>query len=296
MEEKITLLKPKIDVVFHALFKEGNEGITKAIIEATTKETIESIDLNNNRHIVGKYPEEKLGILDLKATLNNGTICNIEIQLADNKDTAERFLFYWSRIYSSQLVKGDDYGKLNKVIGIIIIDYNLEKTKEIEKLSTKWKVKEVSTGKEIELTDVLELYIIEIPKAREILKKEPKNELAQWVMFLNDPNESEVSQIMKENSEIKEAMSELKKISEDEELRRVAELREKAIRDEKNGLRHAKEDGIKEGIKEGIEKGKKQVAKRMLDLNMPLQDIINATDLTEEQILNIKKSLKDEIA
>ena len=179
MEERITLLKPKIDVVFHALFREGNEGITKAIIEATTKEKIESVNLANNRHIVGRYPEEKLGILDLKATLNNGTICNIEIQLADNKDTAERFLFYWSRIYGSQLVKGDDYGKLNKVIGIIIIDYNLEKTKEIEKLSTKWKVKEVSTGKEIELTDVLELYIIEIPKARKILKKEPKNELAR---------------------------------------------------------------------------------------------------------------------
>lgn len=288
MEEKITLLKPKIDVVFHALFKEGNEGITKAIIEATTKEEIESVNLDNNRHIVGKYPEEKLGILDLKATLNNGTICNIEIQLADNKDTAERFLFYWSRIYGGQLVKGDDYGKLNKVIGIIIIDYNLEKTKEVENLSTKWKVKEVSTGKEMELTDVLELYIIEIPKAREILRKEPKNELAQWVMFLNDPNESEVSRIMKDNNEIKEAMSELEKISKDKELRRVAELREKAIRDEKNGLRHAREEGIKEGIDRGIE----QVAKKMMELNMPIQDIIKATDLTEEQILNIKKNIK----
>ena len=203
MQVKNKLLKPKIDVVFHTLFKEGNEGITKAIIEAITKEKIESIDLNKNRHIIGKHPEEKLGILDLKATLNNGTICNIEIQLADNKDTAERFLFYWSRIYSSQLIKGDDYAKLNKVIGIIIIDYNLEKTKEIEELSTKWKVKEVSTGKEIELTDVLELYIIEIPKAREMLRREPKNELAQWVMFLNDPNESEVSKIMEDNKEIK---------------------------------------------------------------------------------------------
>ena len=29
------------------------------------------------------------------------TICDIEIQLADNKDTAERFLYYWSRIYTS---------------------------------------------------------------------------------------------------------------------------------------------------------------------------------------------------
>lgn len=283
MEEKLTLLKPKIDVVFHALFREGNEGITKAMIQAATKEKIEKVNLDNDRHLVGKYPEEKLGIVDLKATLDNGTICDIEIQLADNKDTAERFLFYWSRIYSSQLVKGEDYGKLNKVIGIIIIDYDLEKTKEIENLSTKWKIREVSTGKQIELTDVLELYIIEIPKARKILKKEPKNELAQWVMFINDPNEREVSEIMEDNKEIEEAMNELEKISKDKELRRVAELREKAIRDEKNGLRHAREEGIEQGIE--------QVAKKMLELNMPIQDIINTTGLTEKQILELKKNI-----
>lgn len=287
MGEKLTLLKPKIDVVFHALFREGNEKITKAMIQAATKEKIQKVNLDNDKHLVGKYPEEKLGIVDLKATLDNGTICDIEIQLADNKDTAERFLFYWSRIYAGQLVKGDDYGKLNKVIGIIIIDYELEKTKEVQKLSTKWKIREVSTGKQIELTDVFELYIIEIPKARRILKEEPKNELAQWVMFINDPNESEVSKIMEDNKEIKEAMNELEKISKDKELRRVAELREKAIRDEKNGLRHAKEEGIKEGIKEGIE----QVAKRMLELNIPIQDIIKTTGLQEKQILELKKNV-----
>ncbi len=287
MGEKLTLLKPKIDVVFHALFREGNEKITKAMIQAATKEKIQKVNLDNDKHLVGKYPEEKLGIVDLKATLDNGTICDIEIQLADNKDTAERFLFYWSRIYAGQLVKGDDYGKLNKVIGIIIIDYELEKTKEVQKLSTKWKIREVSTGKQIELTDVFELYIIEIPKARRMLKEEPKNELAQWVMFINDPNESEVSKIMEDNKEIKEAMNELEKISKDKELRRVAELREKAIRDEKNGLRHAKEEGIKEGIKEGIE----QVAKKMLELNIPIQDIIKTTGLQEKQILELKKNV-----
>ena len=126
MERKTTLLKPKIDIVFHSLFRVGNEEITKAIIEAVTKEKIESINLNTDRHLIGKYPNEKTGILDLKAILNNGTICNIEIQLADNKDTAERFLYYWSKIYSGQLVKGEEYKKLNKVIGIIILDYEFE--------------------------------------------------------------------------------------------------------------------------------------------------------------------------
>lgn len=292
MGEKLTLLKPKIDVVFHALFREGNEKITKAIIQAATKEKIQKVNLDNDKHLVGKYPEEKLGIVDLKATLDNGTICDIEIQLADNKDTAERFLFYWSRIYAGQLVKGDDYGKLNKVIGIIIIDYELEKTKEVQKLSTKWKIREVSTGKQIELTDVFELYIIEIPKARRILKEEPKNELAQWVMFINDPNESEVSKIMEDNKEIKEAMNELEKISEDEELRRVAELREKAIRDEKNGLRHAREDGLKEGIdigtkrgfKQGIEQGKLLVAKNMKAEGIDIDTIMKITGLFKNDI------------
>ena len=102
-------------------------------------------------------------------------------------------------------------------------------------------------------------------------------------MFINDPNESEVSKIMEDNKEIKEAMNELEKISKDKELRRVAELREKAIRDEKNGLRHAKEEGIKEGIE--------QVAKKMLELNIPIQDIIKTTGLQEKQILELKKNV-----
>ena len=59
MEKKQELLKPKIDVVFHALFKKGNEEITKAMIQAATKEKIESINLDSDRHILGRYTEEK---------------------------------------------------------------------------------------------------------------------------------------------------------------------------------------------------------------------------------------------
>ena len=287
MEHKEELLKPKIDVVFHSIFRKGNERITKALITSITKEKIENIELDNDRYIIGKYPEEKLGILDLKATLDNGTICDIEIQLADNKDTAERFLFYWSRIYSGQLVKGDDYGKLNKVIGIIILDYNFEKTKEIERISTKWKIKEVTTGKEIVLTDVLELYIIEIPKVKRILEKEPNDKLAQWVQFLDNPNEKEVLKAMENNEEIKEAMEELEEVSKIKQLRRIAELKDKAIRDEKNGLRHAKEEGVKEGIEEGERKLKNEkikIAKKLIKEGMDKEKISLIIGLSKEEI------------
>lgn len=99
-------------------------------------------------------------------------------------------------------------------------------------------------------------------------------------MFLNDPNESEVSKIMEDNKEIKEAMDELEKISKDEELRIVAELREKAIRDEKNGLRHAREEGKIEG--------KIDVAKKMIEKGIEIDTICELTGLEREEILKLK--------
>ena len=295
MEPKQELLKPKIDVVFHSLFRKGNERITKALISSITKEKIEDIELDNDRYIIGKYPEEKLGILDLKATLDNGAICDIEIQLADKKDTAERFLFYWSRIYSSQLVKGDDYEKINKVIGIIIIDYNFEKTREIERISTKWKIKEVTTGKEIVLTDMLELYIIEIPKVKRILEKEPNDKLAQWVQFLDNPNEKEVARAMENNEEIKEAMEELEEVSKIKQLRRIAELKDKAIRDEKNALAHATEDGINIGLERGRKEGIEEVEKKLKDEKIEIAKRLLKIGLTIEQVTEVTKLSKKEV-
>lgn len=280
MEENQKLLKPKIDVVFHSLFRKGNEKITKALITSITNEEIKDIELDNDRYIIGKYPEEKMGILDMKAVLDNGTICDIEIQLSDKSDTAERFLYYWSRIYSGQLVKGKLYKNLNKVIGIIIIDYNLEKTKEIEQISTKWKIKEVTTGKELVLTDMLELYIIEIPKVKRMLERKPNDKLAQWIQFLDNPNDKEVLRAMKENEEIKEAMEDLGEISKIKQLRRIAELKEKAIRDEQNALAHATEDGLERGRKEK----QIEIAKKLMKRKMTIEEIQEITLLPREEI------------
>ena len=51
-----------------------------------------------------------------------------------------------------------------------------------------------------------------------------------------------LKKVMEKNEEIKEAMEDLERLSKIKKLRRIAELKEKAIRDEENGLRHAKEE------------------------------------------------------
>ena len=65
-----------------------------------------------------------------------------------------------------------------------------------------------------------------------MMKSNQNDKLTQWMLFLDNPNNKEVLEIMNKNEEIKEAIDELEEISKDKELRLIAELKEKAIRDE----------------------------------------------------------------
>ena len=76
-----------------------------------------------------------------------------------------------------------------------------------------------------------------------LYNKYPNNEAYQWLMFLDNPNSKEVGAIMKENKEIKSIADTLEQVSGDEKLRRIAELKEKAILDEKAALDYATKKG-----------------------------------------------------
>ena len=93
------------------------------------------------------------------------------------------------------------------------------------------------------LTEDLEIVILELPKVMKLYNKYPNNEAYQWLMFLDNPNSKEVGAIMKENKEIKSIADTLEQVSGDEKLRRIAELKEKAILDEKAALDYATKKG-----------------------------------------------------
>ena len=186
-------------------------------------------------------------------------------------------------IKTEQLKAGDEYKDLKKTIGIVITNYEIKELEGIEELDSKWQIKCDKNDKRI-LTDDLELRIIEIPKADKILKNDKYNKIAQWLTFFDNPNTERVEEIMKENEEVKKANSVLHEMSEDEELQRLAELREKWDLDERSALGHAKDEGIKEGEKLGLEKGKIEIAKKMKAEKLELEIIMKMTELTKEEI------------
>ena len=85
---------------------------------------------------------------------------------------------------------------------------------------------------------------------------------------------------MEENKNLKEAVEKLDKISEDEKMQRIIELREKARRDE-----HAiYSKGVDDGIEEGAKKEKIQIAKNMLQRGFTKQEVMDITGLTSKEI------------
>ncbi len=293
-KETKELLIPKIDVVFHSLFRKENESITNGFLTDILQVKAKIIESEKDRHLETRYPEEKLGILDLRTELEGGTKCNVEIQLTNQHNTIKRILYYWSRIYSEQLRRGENYKELKKTISIMITDYEIEELKGIKELGTKWQIRDSQNGKNI-LTDDLEICIIEIPKAKRIIKEEKGNKIAQWMMFLDNPNREGVKEIMAENENIKRAMKELEEMSDDEELRRVAELKEKYIRDEANiresaledGFNEGYDNGMKQGIQDGIKQEKRDIVVKMIKEKIPIEAIVKITGLSKKEVEDI---------
>ena len=280
-------LKVTNDYIFKKIFgKKGNESILKNFLSAILQIEIKSIEVITDANLEKELENNKLGILDIEAKLDENTIVNIEMQVINRYNMLERTLFYWSGIYYNILQKGEDYKEIKKVIAINILDYNEFEEgpyHEIAKLRREYKNKI--------LTDKMEIHFIQIPK----FKREKENAqtgLGEWMSFIAQIGEKEVKNAMSKNKEIKKAQEEYEYLVGDEAERRIAFLREKAIRDETSiydagyhkGEELGKKIGEKKGEKKGEQKRNKEIAKKMKQEGLEIKLIQKITNLTEEEI------------
>lgn len=282
-KKEFKILRPTNDIVFQMLFSTVNVEIIKGLISALLESEINSLELDLNKQLQGDEVDDKIGIVDLRAKIDNNIECEIEMQMIYSKNFIPRLLYYWSKLYSNQLKKGKKYDALNKTISIAIINKNVPELKGL--LShTKWQIRESGNYRKI-LTDKLEIHIIEIRKAIEEYKNNRKNERLQWMMFLNNPDSKEVDSIMKDNIKIKEAKNTLNYLSQDEKNQRIAELRLKNILDKQDIYA----TGVDIGIEKGIKREKENIIIEMLKAKEPIEKIMKFTNAKKQEIEKIKK-------
>ncbi len=282
---KNNLLIPKIDIVFQSLFSKNNPEITKAFAEVLLEEKIESIKINEDKELIRNRPNDKLGILDLELEINNKEKVDVEVQLLNKGNFIERILYYATRLYSDQFKRGEPYENAKRTVLVAIVDFEIEELKDIDEMETKWKLIETKNRENI-LTELIEINIINLRKALKEYEKDNKNEKAQWMLFLDNPNSKEVEKIMKENKEIEKCVITVKELSEDEKMERLQFLREKAIRDEHSIELYGYKKGLEKGLESGEKKKAKEIAKKLLGEGKDEEYILEITGLKKEEYEN----------
>lgn len=263
------LLNPKIDYVFKRIFGHvGNEEITADLLSSILKKKISNVELDNNTILEKDIKDDKSGILDIRAKIDNLINCDIEMQIIDRKNAEKRILFYWSKMYNKSIKSGNDYNCLGNSIVVLIVDYELKKLKEIPKYVTKWNIREENYSRII-LTEAMEFYIIELPKFEKYKDNENQKSLNNWIEFIENP---EVITMSESNEAIKKAKEVLEEISQDERERYLADLREKYIMD------------MVDIEAAGYDKGVESVAKKLKEKGIDLKVIIEVTGLSKKEI------------
>ena len=253
---------------------QGNESITKSFISAVLNQNITDVVLESDSTLPKDMLDDKVGILDIKVKIDNHINCDVEMQVVDKKNIEKRILFYCSKMYVQSIKTGIDYIDLEKSIAILISDYEIESLKEIKQYVSKWNLREENYGNLI-LTDAIEVYIIELSKFEKYMND---SALSDWIKFIINPKVIDMS-----NEEVKKAKEVLDELSQDEHERRLAELREKYIMDQKATEAAGYDKGLEYGLKQGIEQTAKKLKAKGVDINI----ISETTGLSIDEINNL---------
>lgn len=277
------ILSPKVDFVFKKIF--GNEKHPKILISflnAVIKPTdlIKSVEIKNT-DIEKEHIEDKYSRLDIKAITNNGEHINIEIQVKNEYNMIKRSLYYWSKMYESQLTKGQDYDSLSRTICINILDFKYLKNDNFHNC---YRLKEKNTNEE--LTDVMELHFIEIPKLRKLENSEEVSDMLEaWITFIERPTSEIIDRLEMTSSEIKEAKEELIRLSGNDKERERFERRFESLLEQNSLLASAE----RKGMQKGIQKEKIEIARNLIKNGLDDKLILNSTGLSIDEINKLRE-------
>ena len=275
------IMLPTVDICFKSLM--NNPKVRKGFIAALLNVdpgTIAETTLLPTA-LRQDYPDDKLGILDVRTALKDGRQLDMEMQVAYFANWDARVLFYLCKIFTDQLKNGEPYENLKKCIHVSILDFIYFKNDE-ECYRTICFCDE-KTGKKY--TDLMEIQILELRKLPNELKND--SNILTWMRFLGGKTRREFEAMAKKDKYIDEAYKELEKLSADEQAKLEYEAREKAIRDYNSQMNSALKRGMEEGISQGEKQGKAELIRTMHQNGAEPELIARLTGLSLSEIQQI---------
>ncbi|WP_375199294.1 Rpn family recombination-promoting nuclease/putative transposase [Bacillus sp. RS11] len=307
----------KVDFAFKQLFgSEKNKKITivflNAVLKLTGRDTIKEV-IFIQHDMGGEYQDDKQSRLDILVKTQNGDFINVEIQLSNQQDMTKRTLYYWAKMYETQLVRGMGYSELRPTITINICNFTM--FKDIKDYHSTYHLYEDRIlSRLMPDEDVLEIHFIEMNKFITLWHEEKLDALddilIRWLLLLGmvDGRKKkvyaeiyrELEELAMKDENLRAAFDTWGEISQSPETILAYQSRLKYILDEEaryiDGINKGREQGIEQGIErgieQGIEQGRKQaqieLVKKLLKRHETVEEIMDLLGLSREEIERIK--------
>ncbi len=235
-----------------------------------------------------KRPLDRRILFDLLCKTSEGTIL-VEMQKALRSDQRDRLLFYGSRLVTRQVKRGDEKYALAPVKVICIMNYEDDHPNSpAEKILYHYRLREVETDEPF--GDRMSFYLLELPRVMRYTD-EYDSPVAAWCRIFR--NFSIFVKSRSEKDAVFDRLERAMRVSglDDKEIDNYFSdmMTEKEMRPyiegaEQQGYRKGFEAGSELGMENGMEKGIEKVAKSLLLLGVPVEQIGIATGLSSERI------------
>ena len=245
--------------------------------------------------------DDKYNRVDILAENDKGEIFIIEIQNNNEYAYFQRMLFGTSKLVTEYINRGQGYDKIRKIYSINIVYFNLGNGTDVV-YHGKTEFRGIHNNEllslspfqqqKFEVSDLYpEYYILKVND----FNRWSKVPLEQWIYFLNTgeiPEDADAPGLKEAREKLElDRMSKSELTAYYRHLDNVVILRDNIITARGEGHLEGREEGRAEGraegIMEGIAKEKLENARKMKELNLPIETICQITGLSEEEIRNI---------
>ncbi len=177
--------------------------------------------------------------------LNDDTRIGIEMQVHTQKHWTKRNLYYLGRMYTDELMIGENYGKLHRCISISLLDFKLlADTEEYHNIYC------LRNKEGEELTNLWEVHIIELGKELR------GDRMDNWIRLFNATSQEEVDRIAQQDGRMRDVAEVVRHMGLIRTIRWFYDGYWRAKRDRWDEDEYVRDEGIVIGEARGREVGK----------------------------------------
>jgi len=190
-------------------------------------ENVRSIEIRNPINLAGDVTGKEF-ILDLKVMLNDDTLINLEMQVANEHNWPERSLSYLCRAYD-QLYRGQKYEEALPVIHIGFLDYTLHP--DYPEFYASYQMLNVKNH--LLYSDKFMLSVVNLTCIKLATEEDKTYGVDYWAAMFKAKTWEELKMLAKDNEYLQEAAESLYVANADEIIREQCIAREDAERRER---------------------------------------------------------------